>query len=87
LIKVLRGVPGDKVKVTETYTEVNGERFHVSMSFGLNVLDETMSSYQREFIVPDGHYFFMGTTPFSNDSRFWGTIEQSTVVGKAYAIL
>lgn len=87
LIKILRGVEGDHIKVTEHYTEVNGERFDVTMTFGLKVLDETAPLYEKEFTVQQDHYFFMGTTNFSNDSRFWGTISKEHVVGRAYAIL
>lgn len=87
LIKILRGVSGDKVKVTEHYTEINGERFDLTMTFGLKVLQESASQYEKEFIVPAGHYFFMGTTKFSNDSRFWGVIPKEQVVGRTYAIL
>lgn len=85
--KFLRGVPGDKVTVRESYTIVNGERFDVSMSFGIEQFKETPSTYEREFIVPEGEYFFMGNTTTSNDSRFWGTIEQISVEGKVYAVL
>ena len=87
LIKILRGVSGDRIKVTENYTEVNGVRFDISMTFGLKVLEDEAAIYEREFIVPEGHYFFMGTTKFSNDSRFWGTIAKEQVVGRSYAIL
>lgn len=87
LIKILRGEAGDHIKVTEHYTEVNGVRLNVTMTFGLKVLEEVATKYEREFTVPEGHYFFMGTTKFSNDSRFWGTIAKEQVVGRSYAIL
>lgn len=85
--KFLRGVPGDKIVVREKYTLINGERFDVTMSFGLKLFKESKETYEREFIVPKGQYFFMGNTKTSNDSRFWGTMDQSAVEGKVYAVL
>ncbi|RXY26505.1 signal peptidase I, partial [Klebsiella pneumoniae] len=40
----------------------------------------------REITVPAGHIFVVGQTDYSWDSRFWGTIPETTITGKAYAI-
>lgn len=51
------------------------------------LVSENAGTGLQEFVVPEGHYFVMGDNrDRSNDSRFWGTVPEANVVGRAFLI-
>lgn len=83
-LKEVVGVPGDHVMVKEGVVLVNGRplaELNLAKKIG-----KPLSSFSRDFIVPKGRYWVMGTHPYSYDSRYWGTISQAQILGQGYPI-
>ncbi|HVB50961.1 MAG TPA: signal peptidase I [Acidimicrobiales bacterium] len=80
LVKRVIGLPGDHLTSKGNTIYVNG---HVLKQPWTHV--EPLSRSIGEVTVPANHYFMMGDNePYSCDSRFWGTIPRSSIIGKAF---
>jgi conjugal transfer pilin signal peptidase TrbI len=91
-VKIAAGISGDKVTididgVTVTSPEGVVTRYETSASRMLAYTKLSEKDIKREFIVPEGQYFALGTLPASFDSRYWGLVEQSDVIGVGYALM
>lgn len=88
-IKRVVAGPGDRIAVRDGRVVLNGrERPEPYLSDSCDGQTESpgMCNYRKAITVPAGHYFMMGDNRGeSNDSRFWGPVPRSWIVGGAFA--
>jgi len=84
-VKHAAGVPGDWVTVTPLLTAING----MPMAEGLALapaLQRDPATLVRHERVPVEHFWMLGESADSFNSRYWGFLPQSRILGKAYAL-
>jgi len=91
-IKRLIGLPGDKLEVRNRIVYINNKRLNET-AYAYHE-----SSRQNEFhldlqdnfgpaLIPEKKYFMMGDNrENSQDSRFWGLLDEDKIVGRAFII-
>ena len=77
-VKRLIGLPGDVVSEQHGDVYVNGKALHEPY-VDPKLRDDETHTWPR---VPPGHYFFMGDDRANScDSRIWGTVPRSRLIG------
>ncbi len=84
-IKRIIGLPGDTVKIDQTHVWVDGVLLnepYISQPLNPDVNQQDIS-----WKVPPGDYFVLGDNrPVSDDSRYWGFVPKSLIVGRAILV-
>jgi signal peptidase I len=84
LVKRVIGVPGDKLYSVGNTIYVNGTALVEAWSH-TEPLGGEIASAMNPVVVAANHYFMMGDNHDNScDSRMWGTIPRSDVIGKAF---
>jgi signal peptidase I len=83
-IKRIVGLPGDHLKVLDGRVYIDGKRQNepfIRPDATCGICD-----LPREITIPKGYYFMMGDNRGqSADSREWGPVPKSAIIGKAFA--
>ncbi|MEM6455032.1 MAG: signal peptidase I [Acidobacteriota bacterium] len=97
-VKRCVGLPGDRIEIVDKTLHVNEapvDDFRYTLrgderTFSNSHFLEERYRYRDNFgpyVVPPAHYFCLGDNrDLSNDSRFWGPVPASHVVGRAWLI-
>jgi conjugal transfer pilin signal peptidase TrbI len=86
LLKIVDGVPGDRVEITADDVLINGQSLGVGGLDLHKTLQKDKSEFVTQYTLGEGEYFMAGRTENSFDSRYWGPIKSDQFIGKAYAI-
>ncbi|MBI4991240.1 signal peptidase I [Candidatus Gottesmanbacteria bacterium] len=84
-IKRIIGLPGERVKILGGAVYINGLRLSEPyLTSSTNLFPGSFLQEGVEITVPEGEYFVMGDNrSHSSDSREFGPIPQSLIIGKA----
>lgn len=81
-IKRVVGLPGDRIEIRNGHVIRNGRA--ANEPFAASCVDPVCNL--AAIVVAPGEYFLMGDNRGdSNDSRFWGPVPRSWIIGKAVA--
>lgn len=85
--KYVMAVPGDVVSVTVDDVYVNGEALGLPRHIVIDQEGFDAQNYEGTYHLQDGQYFMLGDTQYTFDSRFWGPVDQSDLIGHARGII
>jgi signal peptidase I len=83
-IKRVVAVGGDTIAIVDGHAVRNGRR--ASEPFAARCTDRSACNFPEAIRVPRGYVFLMGDNRGdSDDSRYWGPVPRSWVIGRAFA--
>lgn len=85
LTKLVAGIPGDDVRIEADQLWINDQYW--GRLWLLPVLGQAPGSLDRQYRIPDGTFLPMGTTAEAYDGRYFGTLDESCILGRALPIL
>ena len=85
-IKRVVAGPGDTLKIVDGRVYLNGKRESAKYaSFSGCTPTNPDCNYPTPITIPAGYYFMMGDNrDYSDDSRFWGPVPRSWIIGEAF---
>ena len=84
-IKRVIGLPGDRLEIKDEIVYINGSELVEDYKFLDNFLPKGQDL--PSMIIPQGKYFMMGDNRRnSQDSRYWGYVDEHTIRGKGWFV-
>jgi signal peptidase I len=82
-IKRVVGLPGDRISIVGGHVIRNGVQ--EKAPYIVQCATDPTCNFRKPITIPAGAYFVMGDNrPDSDDSRFWGPIRRSWIIGQAF---
>lgn len=85
IVKIMAGVPGDRITVREDGVLINGQAAGNGLDLA-EIIGKPATRFLRDEFLGMNKYWFMGKTRDSFDSRYWGTVDTDQIVGRAYPL-
>jgi signal peptidase I len=83
-VKRVVGLPGDRISIVNGHVIRNGAREHDP--YIVACAESPSCSFRKPVVMPHGDYFMLGDNRGeSDDSRFWGPVRTSWILGKVIA--
>ena len=79
------GCPGDTLQTKGSMFYLNGEK--IAVASGHDSKGATVTSFEFDGVIPTGSYFVLGDGERSYDSRYWGFVKKSWIVGRGFPLL
>lgn len=84
MVKIVAGIPGDRLVVKDDFAYINGAPWgRLTL---LRTLQKGSGSLDRDVHVPPGKVLLLGTTPYSYDGRYYGFIDQVDIEAEAIPV-
>ena len=81
-VKRVMGLPGDWVVVDDAGVWVNGELVGEGF-YHAETLEKRPGDFADAYQLVEGEYLMMGDAPESADGRYWGTVPEAALRGRA----
>ncbi len=78
------GCPGDTLRARGREFYLNGKR--VAVASGHDSKGVAVSSFRFDGVIPAGSYFVLGDWERSYDSRYWGFVRKSWILGRGFPL-
>lgn len=86
-IKRCIGLPGETIEIRNKVVYIDGQPIDEPYAIHSKADRMPVRDDFGPFLVPEGEYFMLGDNrEGSHDSRWWGTVKRSKIVGKALVI-